>query len=246
MFIFLTCLLAEKFNIMPVGMPESHIIGNIRLVKMPAETQPLKNCAQMFDIVAQLREFLPRYVRGDVMSDIFTYHIFQLRDRENLISSLFLKHQIFYDRNKLKRDAIVLHTIFTPTKYRRNGYAKKLICKAVKSYVNTAKLTNPIITIYLDPEWDMFVPSFVLCHMLGFDKYSVCKNMSSGFVVKVSENEDFDNLQDMVNELISNKEGGCIFALFVDYNKFTAVKNVNMKYLIDKGNLIKEMLLERK
>lgn len=231
MFIYFACILTEA----------------IRLIRMPVETQPIKLIVHADEFVTKINKEFNNYEHDytKVLEGINIHDIFQLRTRRELVSSLNIAHEVFSDEENRKRHVVVIYSVVTTKKFRGLGYAPKLINDAVRKYVADKRLKNPIVALHLNPNDAMMNVNYALYYKLGFDKGTLCRSGPTSFKTRLAEIKDMKDVRNAMQSVESSREPGHFFAMFVDYGNFMKVRNVDMKCLIDEGEVLRKKLLQR-
>ncbi|KAM0677526.1 hypothetical protein BDAP_001852 [Binucleata daphniae] len=212
---------------------------SVRFLYLPAKTQPIKTIEQTKDytkyVLPSFRKF--NNTPGDVFSN--RWDIFQIRNNNTLISSLYIAHKYFY--SNIKRDAICFYTVFTNKDYRGKGYAKKLLNYSIQ--IMMKKYKNPLLCLHLNPEDETMNLNYAMYYSLGFRKGAISEYGSECYILRYDEIAKMKDVRQI--DIVNEKEKGYFLAMFCEPKDFN-IKNKLQKELLVEGEEIRKKLFVRK
>lgn len=215
---------------------------------MLKESQPIKLIDQIHsfqkEIQSEFRNKSEPYF--STFQNVNNQNIYQLRTKTDLVSTLYLVHEIFADEQNKKRDVICLYTVVTTAPYRNLGHASSLIKRSVHDFVALKKIKNPIIALHLDPKDAMMNFNYALYYKIGFETGSVCVNGPTSFKTKLDSIYKFKNVREAAKDVANTNSKGGYFAMFVEYENFMKMRKVNMEELIKEGEVLRKELIKNK
>ncbi|CAD26441.1 hypothetical protein [Encephalitozoon cuniculi GB-M1] len=173
-------------------------------------------------------------------------NIFQYKDREELIASVFLVRDTFHgivDGQVVSRNVVLVYSMYVSEKHRGRGYSRRILKDAADSLNNHYKMNGDfLLVLHLCPKDRSMELAFSIYYNLNFRNGGLSMTEPSGKKCFLEEILGYGDPCDVIDRYDEAMDRGRYMIMVCEYSKLCVCERERYSKLMEYGSRLRSIL----